>query len=71
MARDDRSSCDTSSQRDRFEQAARELGVELDEASLRATLRIVAQPKAVSHASDCALHNAPAYEPGNCDCGAL
>lgn len=22
------------------------------------------------HASDCAVHNAPAYEPGECDCGA-
>lgn len=22
------------------------------------------------HASDCALHNAPAFEPGPCDCGA-
>jgi hypothetical protein len=22
------------------------------------------------HASDCALHNAPASEPGPCDCGA-
>lgn len=22
------------------------------------------------HASDCALHNAPALEPGLCDCGA-
>jgi len=21
------------------------------------------------HASDCAVHNAPAYEPGECDCG--
>ena len=26
--------------------------------------------KAIIHASDCALHNAPAYEPGPCDCGA-
>jgi hypothetical protein len=24
----------------------------------------------VAHASDCAVHNAPAYEPGPCDCGA-
>jgi hypothetical protein len=25
----------------------------------------------VTHASDCALHNAPAMEPGPCDCGAV
>jgi hypothetical protein len=24
----------------------------------------------IDHASDCAVHNAPAYEPGPCDCGA-
>lgn len=24
---------------------------------------------AKSHASDCALHNSPAYPPGPCDCG--
>jgi hypothetical protein len=23
------------------------------------------------HASDCAIHNAPAYPPGECDCGAI
>ena len=23
-----------------------------------------------SHNSDCAVHNAPAYPPGECDCGA-
>lgn len=23
-----------------------------------------------THKSDCAVHNAPAYEPGECDCGA-
>jgi hypothetical protein len=26
--------------------------------------------KKIVHASDCAVHNAPAYEPGHCDCGA-
>lgn len=25
---------------------------------------------AISHASDCALHDGPAFEPGDCDCGA-
>jgi len=24
----------------------------------------------MGHTSDCAVHNAPAYEPGECDCGA-
>lgn len=24
----------------------------------------------IPHASDCALHTAPAFEPGPCDCGA-
>lgn len=28
-----------------------------------------AQHGAVHHWSDCAVHNAPAYEPGPCDCG--
>ena len=25
--------------------------------------------KRLAHASDCAVHNAPAYEPGACNCG--
>ena len=25
----------------------------------------------IQHASDCAVHNAPAMEPGPCDCGAI
>lgn len=29
------------------------------------------QPKAVAHRSDCAVHNAPAFEPGPCNCGAI
>jgi hypothetical protein len=29
------------------------------------------QSKKIIHASDCAIHNAPAYEPGPCDCGAI
>jgi hypothetical protein len=28
-----------------------------------------ASSRHVAHASDCALHNAPAMEPGGCDCG--
>ncbi len=30
----------------------------------------VKKPRWVVHASDCALHNGPAMEPGPCDCGA-
>jgi hypothetical protein len=26
---------------------------------------------AVPHVSDCAVHNGPALEPGQCDCGAV
>jgi hypothetical protein len=31
---------------------------------------IVSPGDGVAHASDCAVHNAPAYPPGPCDCGA-
>lgn len=31
-------------------------------------LRQLAKAAAKAHASDCAIHNAPAYEPGACDC---
>jgi hypothetical protein len=29
------------------------------------------EARAVAHASDCALHNAPAYKAGACTCGAV
>lgn len=32
--------------------------------------RAVSKRREVVHASDCAMHNAPAYEAGACTCGA-
>lgn len=55
-------------QSERFKEAARELGVELDEDQLRETLRKVAPVSTVGHASDCAVHNEPANAAGECDC---
>ena len=58
------------SQSDKFREAARQLETDDDEERFNNRLRgIVRQLKA--HASDCSLHNAPAYEAGTCDCGAL
>lgn len=34
-------------------------------------LKRIAQKKKIQHASDCAVHNAPAMEPGRCTCGAI
>ena len=31
--------------------------------------RGLTEPQDTKHYSDCAVHNAPAYEPGPCDCG--
>lgn len=33
--------------------------------------RTVRRFSAIEHASDCAVHNGPAYPPGPCDCGAV
>lgn len=63
-------------QHERFKDAARELGAdETGEKLERAFGKIVppkkTQSKArVQHASDCAVHNAPAIAPEPCDCGA-
>lgn len=60
---------DKKTQLDRFKEAAREIGADDDEERFNKRLRaVVQQPKA--HASDCSLHNAPAYVAGDCDCGA-
>jgi len=37
----------------------------------QAMISAALQDSEVQHKSDCAVHNAPAYEPGPCDCGAL
>lgn len=66
---------DPEKQHERFKETAREHGAdESGKAFEKAFGKIVptkpktAQPKA--HASDCAIYNAPASEPGPCDCGA-
>jgi hypothetical protein len=57
------------SQSDKFKEAARQLGADDDEERFDATLRkILKQPEV--HTSDCSMHNAPAYQSGECDCGA-
>lgn len=62
---------DVASQSDCFIETARQLGADGDEAAFKEKLATIARqrPKA-AHASDCAMHNAPAYEPGPCTCGA-
>lgn len=57
------------SQVDKFKLAAKEAGADMSEAEFKNSLKKVAQSK-TAHASDCALHNAPALEAGPCDCGA-
>ena len=56
------------SQLEKFKEAARESDCDTDEKVFASALRVVAQSKA-KHASDCAVYNAPAMEPGPCDCG--
>lgn len=56
---------------DRFKEAARKAGAdESDDALDRAfgALDLRRMPEA-HHASDCSIHNGPAYPPGACDCG--
>jgi hypothetical protein len=63
------------SQIQKFRETARTLGSDESEDRFTATLKTVAKHKgearAVVHASDCAVHNAPAYEAGPCTCGAI
>ena len=54
-------------QHQKFIDKAKKLGCDDSEANFDANLAKVA----VKHASDCAVHMAPAYEPGPCDCGAI
>lgn len=56
-------------QLNKFKEAARTAEANIDERSFDEALGKIAQSKAV-HASDCAVHNAPALKPGQCDCGA-
>ena len=58
-------------QADKFKDLARELECDEDEKAFEEKLRQVAKPEArLIHASDCAMHNAPAFKAGACDCGA-
>jgi hypothetical protein len=62
-------------QHEKFVEAARKLGTDDDEAAFEGRLRRVAsafskEENVTIHASDCAINNAPAYDPGHCDCGA-
>ena len=62
-------------QHKKFVEAARKIGTDDDEAAFEGHLRKVASASlgkkdATVHASDCAVNNAPAYEPGHCNCGA-
>ena len=61
---------ESTSQSDKFKETARELGVDLDEDKLKEILRGMGASEAREHASDCALHNAPAFPAGACDCRA-
>lgn len=68
----------SNSQSDKFIAAAREAGASDDAVDFDRALGKIAKappPKSVQkrklqHASDCAVHNGPAYEAGPCDCGA-
>ena len=67
-----------STQSKKFVEAARDAGASEDEGVFERVLSGIAKappPKSVQkrkviHASDCAVHNGPAYEAGPCDCGA-
>lgn len=60
-------------QLDRFRDAARELGADESPDALdrvMGRLDLTKKPaEDLVHLSDCALHNAPARLPGECDCG--
>ena len=62
------------SQIDKFREAARAVDADDDEAKFDAALKTIAHAKgearAVVHASDCAVHDAPAIKAGSCTCGA-
>jgi hypothetical protein len=54
-----------------FVEPARALGCDEHEGAFdRKLKRIAMAPKPIIHKSDCAVHDAPAYKPGRCTCGA-
>ena len=68
----------TKSQLEKFREAAREHETDDSEDAFDARLKLVAsaskapknETRAEAHASDCAVHNMPAYSAGECTCGA-
>ena len=59
------------SQSQKFKDLAREAECDEDEQKFDNTLMQIAkgpEAKTTTHASDCAVHNAPAYKAGACDC---
>lgn len=57
------------SQAEKFKALAKEAGANQSEAAFKKRLRAVAAH--IAHSSDCAMHNAPAFKAGACDCGAI
>jgi hypothetical protein len=59
---------------EKFKRAARELETDDSEEHFNEKLGKIARAKpearAIVHASDCAVNNAPAMPPGPCNCGA-
>jgi hypothetical protein len=64
------SQADQKSQAARFREAASELGADESEDALDQAMGALDLSKRseAQHASDCAVHNAPAFPPGECDC---
>lgn len=64
----------TKSQVAKFKETARKLQCDEDENHLEQIIEQFgggSEAQAIAHASDCAVHNAPAYKPGRCDCGVV
>lgn len=57
----------------KFRELAREIECDEDENHFNSALDSIArhqgEARAVVHASDCAVHDAPAYDAGPCTCG--
>ena len=60
-----------SEQRQKFIDAARELGCDESEERFAGVVRRVVSHRRVEHASDCAACDAPAYQAGACPCVAV
>lgn len=58
------------SQSERFIDLAKQVDADESEDAFDAKLKRIAPKAKIQHASDCAVHNAPAMKPGRCTCGA-